>query len=65
MRAETPPRERAALLISWEWVLSVQAGLVLGHGMAAQTSRDAVWLLRDQLGSHSVAHIIAATSLGG
>lgn len=64
MRVETPPRERAALVISWGWVLSMQAGLVFRHGMAAQTSRDTVWLLRHQLGSHSVTHVMAATSLG-
>lgn len=64
-KSRTPPREGAALVISWGWMLSVQAGLVLGHGIAAQTSRATVWLLWDQPGSHSVAHIIAATSLAG
>lgn len=47
------------------WMLSMQAGLVLGHGMAAQTSRASVWLLWDLPGSHSVTHVITATSLGG
>lgn len=37
MRAETPARERATLGVSC--MLSMQAGLVLGHGMAAQTGR--------------------------
>lgn len=44
---------------------SVQAGLALGHGMAAQTGRAAVRLFCGWLGHRLVAHGPAAMSPGG